>query len=107
VLAGEIFHERCRSLPLWQVWGTPWCGLPVREDLPHATLWRPLFADRITMVAHMGMPAAVPVRDSCRLIIGIRILRQPSGSGKAGQRLAPGNRRRTLCAGQFPRIRSR
>jgi len=64
VLAGEIFHERCRSLPLWQVWGTPWCGLPVREDLPHAALWRPLFADRITMVAHMGMPAAVPVRDS-------------------------------------------
>jgi hypothetical protein len=64
VLAGEIFHQRCRSLPLWQVWGTPWCGLPVQENLSHSTMWRDLFSDHMTMIAHMGMPAAVPVRDS-------------------------------------------
>jgi hypothetical protein len=64
VLAGEVFQERCRSLPIWQVWGTPWCGLPVREDLEHATMWGKLFSDEIAMVAHMGMPASVPVRDS-------------------------------------------
>ena len=63
-LAGEIFHERCRSLPLWQAWGTPWCGLPVREDLEHATMWRDLFSSDFAMLAHMGMPGAVPMRDS-------------------------------------------
>jgi len=64
VFGGEAFQQRCRSLPLWQVWGTPWCGLPVREDLEHATMWRELFADGSTLTAHMGMPAAVPVRNS-------------------------------------------
>ncbi len=63
-LVGEMFHERCRSLPLWQVWGTPWCGLPVREDLKHATMWRELFGEDFTMLPHMGMPGAVPMRDS-------------------------------------------
>ena len=63
-LGGEVFHERCRSLPIWQVWGTPWCGLPVREDLEHATMWRELFSDQLTMVAHMGTPGPVQVRDS-------------------------------------------
>lgn len=63
-LGGEMFHERCRSLPLWQVWGTPWCGLPVREDLEHATMWRDLFGGDFTMLPHMGMPGATPMQDS-------------------------------------------
>ena len=63
-LAGEIFQERCRSLPLWQMWGTPWCGLPVNEDLEHATMWRDLFAADFTMLPHMGMPGAVPMPES-------------------------------------------
>jgi len=63
-LVGEIFHERCRSLPLWQVWGTPWCGLPMNESLEHAEMWRELFGGDFTMLPHMGMPGAVPMTDS-------------------------------------------
>ena len=60
-LAGEIFQEKCRALPLWQMWGTPWCGLPEHRQLQPAFFWQDIFQHRFRTLAHMGMPAAVPV----------------------------------------------
>jgi len=62
LIAGEFFHERYRDLSLWQIWGTPWCGLPVQEVIPHSDILGQLFGKDFRMFAHMGMPAAVPVK---------------------------------------------
>jgi len=62
LIAGEFYHERYRDLPLWQVWGTPWCGLPVREEMSHSDILGQFFGKDFRMFSHMGMPAYVPVR---------------------------------------------
>ena len=62
VLTSEILSERIYDLPLWMQWGTPWCGLPVREDMPHSDLLGRLFSPILAgTFGHQGSPAAVPV----------------------------------------------
>lgn len=62
LITSELFNERIHDMPVWMQWGTPWCGLPVREEMPHTdligALFGPLFA---TTFGHQGTPAAVPV----------------------------------------------
>lgn len=62
VLTSELFNERLFDMPVWMQWGTPWCGLPVREEMPHSdligALFGPLFA---ATFGHQGTPGAVPV----------------------------------------------
>jgi len=62
LITSELFNERIHDLPIWMHWGTPWCGLPVREEMPHTdligSLFQPLFA---ATYGHQGTPAAVPV----------------------------------------------
>jgi len=64
-LGGEVVHERFRDLPLFQMWGTPWCGLR-----PEAIPGRPteilalLFGDEARFFGHMGTPAGVDVPHS-------------------------------------------
>jgi hypothetical protein len=61
VLTSEILNERVYDLPVWMHWGTPWCGLPLREDIPHTDLIGALFNPLVArMYGHQGTPAAVP-----------------------------------------------
>jgi hypothetical protein len=62
VITSEILNERIYDLPVWMHWGTPWCGLPLREDIPHTDLIGALFNPLVAgTFGHQGMPAAVPV----------------------------------------------
>lgn len=62
VITSEILSERIYDLPVWQNWGTPWCGLPVREEMPHTDLIGELFQPLLAAtLGHQGTPAAVPV----------------------------------------------
>jgi hypothetical protein len=64
-LGGEIIHERFRDLPLFQMWGTPWCGLRP-EGIPgwQTEILALLFGDETRFLGHMGTPAGVDVPDS-------------------------------------------
>jgi len=64
-LGGEIVHERFRDLPLFQMWGTPWCGLRP-EGIPgqQTEILALLFGDETRFFGHMGTPAGVDVPDS-------------------------------------------
>ena len=65
VITSEILSERIYDLPLWQHWGTPWCGLPVREEMPHTDLLGLLFGPLLAgTFGHQGTPGAVPVPNS-------------------------------------------
>ena len=60
VITSEVLNERVYDLPVWQHWGTPWCGLPVREEMPHSDLIGELFNPLVAgMFGHQGTPAAV------------------------------------------------
>ena len=62
VITSEILNERIYDLPVWMHWGTPWCGLPVREEMPHTDLIGKLFQPLLAATfGHQGTPAAVPV----------------------------------------------
>lgn len=62
VITSEILSERIYDLPVWMHWGTPWCGLPVREEIPHTDLVGALFGPLLAATyGHQGTPAAVPV----------------------------------------------
>ena len=62
VLTSELFNERVYDMPVWMQWGTPWCGLPVREEMPHTDLIGRLFGPLLAATfGHQGTPAAVPV----------------------------------------------
>ncbi|MGC9359193.1 MAG: DUF6259 domain-containing protein [Anaerolineae bacterium] len=64
-LGGEIIHERFRDLPLFQAWGTPWCGLKP-EGIPgqQTEILAILFGSETHLFGHMGTPAGVDVPDS-------------------------------------------
>lgn len=61
-LGGEVIHERFRDLPLFQMWGTPWCGLrPKAIPGQQTDILALLFGEETRFLGHMGTPAGVDV----------------------------------------------
>lgn len=60
VLGGEVIQERFRDLPLFQMWGTPWCGLRPKAIPGRQTeILALLFGEETRFFGHMGTPAGV------------------------------------------------